>query len=180
MRDVMVFRILGLMRPDIIFIHPNLIQHMRCLIAIAGLAIVCGCLCCGPSNGIDAPLALTTIQDDTMTGETILRPDGKSTDTGRKNDAGTIDSDSTPSDRNSCERMGGRWGKVGLAPKESCNLPASDAGEQCSDMGECEGACMGDSPGKGEDSVGTCSEWKTVVGCHTFIVDGKGRKICYD
>jgi hypothetical protein len=92
----------------------------------------------------------------------------------------TVTTEAPPQDKGSCESAGGRWGRIGLAPGESCNMPASDFGKECSDMGECEGACLADSPGKGEAVQGACSQWRVVVGCRTFVMTGKGRQICYD
>jgi len=34
----------------------------------------------------------------------------------------------TPQDRAACEALGGRWRRIGLNPREQCNLPAADAG----------------------------------------------------
>lgn len=87
----------------------------------------------------------------------------------------------TPTDKESCEALGGRWGTIGLQPEEECNLPTSDAGKECSDWGDCEGACIADlsqedleeAPEGVVHTKGKCSASKIVVGCHAFVEDGK-------
>ncbi|MEK6852565.1 MAG: hypothetical protein AABX59_01670, partial [Nanoarchaeota archaeon] len=84
----------------------------------------------------------------------------------------------TLTDKESCEAVGGDWGRIGLRLDEICNLPTSDAGKKCTDSDQCEGSCIGES----EDSTsGTCTAWTITVGCHAFVEDGKVRGIlCVD
>jgi len=94
-----------------------------------------------------------------------------------------------PSDRESCEALGGQWGRLGLAPEEECNLPTSDAGKVCSDWDDCEGACIAELSQDDLDNApevvvyteGKCSAWRIIVGCHAFVEDGRVHGIlCVD
>lgn len=92
-------------------------------------------------------------------------------------------------DKESCETLGGSWGKIGLSQEESCNLPTSDAGKECSDSGECEGSCIAEllqeDWNKAVQGVvytkGKCTAWKITVGCHAFVESRKVQGIlCVD
>ena len=96
-----------------------------------------------------------------------------------------------PSDKESCESLGGRWEKIGLSQEESCNLPTSDAGKICSDSSECQGSCIAELSKEDLDKVsgqndfvytkGKCSRWKITAGCNAFVKDGKVENIlCVD
>lgn len=77
-----------------------------------------------------------------------------------------------------CLEKGGKWGKLGLSPKEECNLPTSDSGEKCTDGSECEGSCIGERAGV---TSGKCSKWTIVRGCYPFVSNGKAEGIiCAD
>jgi len=87
----------------------------------------------------------------------------------------------TPTDKGSCEALGGRWGRIGLWLEERCNLPTSDAGEECCDSSQCVGACIAELSQEDFDRApagvvytkGRCSAWRITVGCHAFVEDGK-------
>jgi hypothetical protein len=91
------------------------------------------------------------------------------------------DTISTPTDKESCEALGGRWGRIGLSLEEKCNLPTSDAGEECCDSDDCAGACIAELSQEDLDRApegvvytkGRCSAWSIIVGCHAFVEDGK-------
>jgi hypothetical protein len=94
-----------------------------------------------------------------------------------------------PEDEAACEALGGKWGRIGLAPKESCNLPTTDGGKTCRDWSDCESACIAnltveqfDQARHGAliEATGACAEWMTVVGCQPFLEDGVVRVICID
>lgn len=96
-----------------------------------------------------------------------------------------------PKDKAACEAQGGKWGRIGLAPRDACNLPTSDAGQICSDSSECEGACVADLSRADYDrvtknkviidSAGKCTPWRIVVGCLAVVTDGKVNGImCID
>jgi hypothetical protein len=96
-----------------------------------------------------------------------------------------------PQDKASCEALGGRWGRIGLGPREQCNLPAVDAGMTCSDSDECEGMCLADldeeemdrvsRQGKELRTTGQCAAWRIVVGCLAVVEDGSVSSIlCID
>jgi hypothetical protein len=96
-----------------------------------------------------------------------------------------------PKDKETCLAMGGRWGRIGLAPREECNLPTGDGGKVCTDTHECEGMCLAElSPAERDQIVknkvplatqGKCTSWKIVVGCIARIENGKvGTILCID
>lgn len=96
-----------------------------------------------------------------------------------------------PSDRATCEALGGRWARIGLAPGESCNLPTSDAGKICADSSECESLCLADLSRADQDRVartktplaasGKCAPWRVVVGCIAVVENGMVKTIlCID
>jgi hypothetical protein len=95
-----------------------------------------------------------------------------------------------PPDQASCETLGGRWGRIGLNPREQCNLPAADAGAECLSSSECEGLCLAElSPDELDaamradkivQAAGVCSAWRIVVGCVPMVEDGVLRPICID
>ena len=75
-----------------------------------------------------------------------------------------------PDNQQECESLGGKWGRPGIALNESCNLPTSDGGKWCTDMRQCEGACLAEN----EDSIfGKCTSWKMTVGCVNEMNDGR-------
>ncbi|MFH1126295.1 MAG: hypothetical protein V1703_04155 [Candidatus Altiarchaeota archaeon] len=87
-----------------------------------------------------------------------------------------------PSDKESCEALGGRWGRIGISPVESCNLPAKDVGKECSNQEDCEGACLAEltneqyelvENGEVIEAKGRCSDRLIVVGCQMRVEDGK-------
>ncbi len=88
-----------------------------------------------------------------------------------------------PKDKATCEAQGGRWGRIGLSPVESCNLPTSDAGTVCSDSSECESLCIADLSQADRDrlmrgkvtieTTGKCAPWRIVVGCIPRVEEGK-------
>jgi hypothetical protein len=97
----------------------------------------------------------------------------------------------TPQDRAACEALGGKWGRIGLNPREQCNLPATDAGRECSSSSECEGLCLAEGYSWDElsdamrenkiiQTAGKCSAWRIVVGCVPMVEDGLLRPICID
>lgn len=101
-----------------------------------------------------------------------------------------IKGDGFPADKESCEALGGKWGRIGAYPEEECNLPTSDAGKECSGYDECEGSCLADLSEDEQSKVaqgivvytkGKCSAWKITVGCLTLVEEGKvSGIICID
>ncbi len=97
---------------------------------------------------------------------------------------------SIPQNEADCIEAGGRWGNIGLATYESCNLPTSDGGKICSDRSECESECIAELTSEQKEMVqnddyiettGKCYEYQTVVGCRAFVEDGKVTYIiCID
>ena len=107
--------------------------------------------------------------------------------------AGPAAAPATPApgqDQASCEALGGKWGPIGLSPREECNLPTSDAGKRCLDSASCEGTCLAALTQDELDAVmrenkvilaaGKCSAWRIVVGCIGTVENGVVRAICLD
>lgn len=82
------------------------------------------------------------------------------------------------SEEESCKKHGGGW----ISSSCSCNLPTSDAGKECSDGSECDGACLAEKekPGEPAPTKGKCSEWTIVLGCRYFVTKGVAGMICVD
>jgi len=89
-----------------------------------------------------------------------------------------------PQDKATCETQKGEWGRFGLAIKERCNLPTSDAGKTCHNQEECEGACIADLSREERDRIinqkeiietnGKCTSWLLIGGsCEGYVKDGK-------
>ena len=102
-----------------------------------------------------------------------------------------ITATAVPITKESCEALGGKWEKIGLASEESCNLPTSDAGKVCSDSSECEGSCLAELTADDLDKIsqqgkvvyteGKCSPWRITAGCNAFVTDGKVESVlCVD
>ena len=85
-----------------------------------------------------------------------------------------------------CIKQGGRWLDIARA----CAMPTSDAGKICTDSHQCVGKCLSEpcyeerypeSCFTDEDinaTIGKCSKWTSVIGCHRRIEDGKAQGIC--
>ncbi len=83
----------------------------------------------------------------------------------------TITTTTIPTDKESCETLGGKWGVFGLIREERCILPTSDAGKSCTDSNQCESACIGYK----------CYQWNPVPGgCYDFVENGEIKPICID
>lgn len=98
---------------------------------------------------------------------------------------------SIPQDQATCLAQGGKWGRIGLSPKEQCNLPAPDAGQVCNDSSECTGLCLADLSAEEKERLtrqrtpiptsGKCSNWVIVVGCIAVVENGQVKGIvCRD
>ncbi len=61
--------------------------------------------------------------------------------------------------------------------KCSMDKYTSDGGKECSEDNECEGWCSRFYP---VETTGKCSEWKILVGCYSYVEDGKANTICAD
>lgn len=103
----------------------------------------------------------------------------------------TVTNQELPKDKATCEAQGGRWGKIGLAPIEQCNLPTPDAGKVCSDSRDCTGMCIAELSKEDYDRVwrdkaviqtmGKCAPWRITVGCVPQVTNGKVQGIiCID
>lgn len=96
-----------------------------------------------------------------------------------------------PKDKETCLAKNGKWAKIGPAPVESCNLPTSDGGKECTDTSECEGTCLAALSNKEQNLVmrekktiqtkGKCTPWVITVGCQARVQNGKVQGIlCID
>lgn len=115
--------------------------------------------------------------------------------------ADTISADSRPQSQAERERAGGRWQQLGLIGM-GCNLPASDGGQPCAIMQDCQGLCLPDDPRvmteaeagrqvpnaeyieqvneSGQEIQGVCSDWLSIFGCVVVVDAGKYQEICID
>lgn len=73
-----------------------------------------------------------------------------------------------------CEREGGKWKKLGAQQRESCVLPASDAGKTCTDSIQCEVACVAQHSDieSGTRAEGVCLHSTNLFGCHMYLSNG--------
>lgn len=96
-----------------------------------------------------------------------------------------------PQGKVTCEAQKGEWSRFGLAPKEQCNLPTSDAGKTCLNQNECEGACVAELSQDDQNRItkqketveisGRCASWLNTGGCNAYVKDGKVSEIlCID
>ena len=53
----------------------------------------------------------------------------------------------------------------------------SDAGKNCADSEECEGACLSENE---NSTFGICDDYKIRYGCYYQIDNGSSRSICVD
>jgi hypothetical protein len=94
-----------------------------------------------------------------------------------------------PKTEEECLSKGGKWGRIGLGPKDECNLPTTDANRECNDSSECEGVCLAEisaeerqeaMQGKVFNRKGKCTSWMIVVGCQARVNNGQASLICID
>jgi hypothetical protein len=100
-----------------------------------------------------------------------------------------------------CLEKGGRWEVLGFSGP-GCNLPTSDGGKACSEITDCESACLADlellstEDGSGKfltdqeklealnaqegEKVGVCSSWQQNFGCRFWLMDGRFVEMCVD
>lgn len=83
-----------------------------------------------------------------------------------------------PTTEQDCVQQGGTWGPQGMLGTDMCNLPATDAGQACTDISQCEGTCLAD-----DDpavTVGRCSQYTLNFGCYAIIQGGERLTLCVD
>ena len=94
-----------------------------------------------------------------------------------------------PQDQESCEAKGGVWKKIGISPKEECNLPTTDSGKICDGSHQCEGVCLADLSkddlqagmrGKIFKTNGKCSAWIKNFGCRAYVYRSWASVVCAD
>jgi hypothetical protein len=88
----------------------------------------------------------------------------------------------TPTDKESCEAHGGKWGmwRNAIDATPECNLPAADAGEKCTDSSQCESYCQVPKDTEiGSKVEGKCYKYK-VANCMQEVKNGiANAKWCY-
>lgn len=96
-----------------------------------------------------------------------------------------------PDNQATCEAIGGVWKKIGIGPKEQCNLKTSDGGYSCIDSKACESLCIADltteqlnllKTAKNPISTkGKCAQWRIIVGCQPIVIEGQVSELfCLD
>jgi hypothetical protein len=94
-----------------------------------------------------------------------------------------------PKDQESCEAKDGVWKKIGISPREECNLPTADSGKVCDGSHQCEGVCLADLSkddlqkgmrGKMFKTNGKCSSWIKNLGCRAYVYRGWASVVCAD
>ncbi|MBN1168544.1 hypothetical protein JXA63_01500 [Candidatus Woesebacteria bacterium] len=87
----------------------------------------------------------------------------------------TSNTTSTPQDKNSCEKLGGKWQLVDSPENRYfCNLSTADGGKSCTDSSQCESYCQASEEAeRGISASGQCYQWQeTVTGCMREINNG--------
>lgn len=82
-----------------------------------------------------------------------------------------------------CEKHSGQWKRIGKQQKESCVLPASDAGKSCQSSSDCEVACvaLNEPVAPGTATAGVCLESTNLFGCRTYVSGGTAEPtLCVD
>ena len=88
-----------------------------------------------------------------------------------------------PRDKESCESLGGKWGRYGLAKMEECSFNAWDAGKPCTKHAECSSVCYTEEKVKeGASVTGKCFARTITRGyCLNYVEEGKATGvICKD
>ncbi|MEK7518197.1 MAG: hypothetical protein AAB583_06670, partial [Patescibacteria group bacterium] len=88
-----------------------------------------------------------------------------------------------PTNKISCEAKEGVWDRFGLVQEWRCNLPTSDAGQQCSNSSQCESICVVDGTlPPGTETKGKCYAWTETLGtCLNHVNKGKAQgTLCVD
>jgi hypothetical protein len=82
-----------------------------------------------------------------------------------------------------CKKHSGQWERIGKQQKESCVLPASDAGKSCQSSSDCEVACvaLNEPVAPGTATAGVCLESTNLFGCRTYVSGGTAEPtLCVD
>jgi len=153
---------------------------MRLLLLLAFFVLVSGCICCLPPGDDWTQYSTTTVSTKKST-TTVASHESTTTTSFTKKTTTTLIRPGDIKDKSSCEALGGTWRRIGLSPRESCNLPTSDGGKECSDASECEGACIAELSGAELENAmhgsairtkGKCTQWRITVGCQARVEDG--------
>ncbi|MEK6941069.1 MAG: hypothetical protein AABW49_04180 [Nanoarchaeota archaeon] len=74
-----------------------------------------------------------------------------------------------------CRKIGGDYGRHGIAQNLYCNPPTSDGGNICNKSDECEGLCM-----LSDDGKGYCQKYKYQFGCFSALQTDGVIALCVD
>lgn len=94
-----------------------------------------------------------------------------------------------PTDQENCVAKNGIWKKIGINPKEECNLPTTDGGKICDGSHQCEGVCLAELSkeeiqkgmrGRLFKTDGKCSSWIKNFGCRAYVYRGWASVVCRD
>ena len=88
-----------------------------------------------------------------------------------------------PKTESECLEKKGYWGKVGLFGRSpECVISTKDAGKECSNTEDCEGYCVvpKENLGQAKELSGVCSKSYPLLGCITYLQDGKKIWVCTD
>ena len=81
-----------------------------------------------------------------------------------------------PDNEQDCLAQGGAWGPQGMLQRDMCDLPATDAGQPCTNSSQCQGLCLASD----SSSTGTCSPRTLNFGCFEVVEDGAKMGLCID
>jgi hypothetical protein len=87
-----------------------------------------------------------------------------------------------PQDAADCDAHGGVWRvTMGASGTPGCVMPNADAGQVCTDSGQCDGLCEApDGTKEGARVPGRCTDRRPALGCRAIVVDGRAWTICHD
>ncbi|NJC41175.1 hypothetical protein GGQ87_001433 [Brevundimonas alba] len=88
-------------------------------------------------------------------------------------------------DAAACAAQGGKMLPQGRMQTMRCVISYTDAGNRCTDGGQCQGDCRveaaAEAPNAGAAAVGQCQATSSRFGCYTTVKDGKAEAtICVD
>lgn len=74
-----------------------------------------------------------------------------------------------------CRKIGGDYGRHGIAQNLYCNPPTSDGGNICNKSDDCDGLCI-----LSDDGKGYCQKYKHKFGCFSALQTDGVIAMCVD